>query len=110
MRHNFDAQRRETFNTFRDMPKGMKKLPERAEVDFLFYPEEHDANYGAVMKALTAKGYRCNRDDDLVVAKVGPIPVTPDAIWTHERVATEVALAYDFYPDGWDLGLEDQPS
>jgi hypothetical protein len=77
MSHNFDAQRRETFNTFRDMPKGMKKLPERAEVDFLFYPEEHDANYGAVMKALTA---------------------------------TEVALAYDFYPDGWDLGLEDQPS
>ena len=79
MSHNFDAQRRETFNTFRDMPKGMKKLPERAEVDFLFYPEEHDANYGAVIKALTAKGYRCSRDDDLVVAKVGPIPVTPEA-------------------------------
>jgi hypothetical protein len=106
MRHNFEAQRRETFNTFRDMPKGMKKLPERADVDFLFYPEEHDANYPAVMKALTAKGFRCARDEELVVATVTQIPITPEAIWTHERVATEVALSFDFYPDGWDLGLD----
>jgi hypothetical protein len=106
MSHNFDGQRRETFNTFRDMPKGMKKLPERAEVDFLFYPEEHDANYPAFMKALSAKGFRCARDEELVVATIGPIPVTAEAIWTHERVATEVALSFDFYPDGWDLGLD----
>lgn len=106
MSHNYDAQRRETFNTFRDMPKGQKKLPDRAEVDFLFYPEEHDANYPALMKALTAKGFRCARDEELVVATVGPIIVAAESIWSHERVATEVALAYDFYPDGWDLGLD----
>ena len=31
---------------------------------------------------------------------------TPEAIWAEERLATEIALKHDFYPDGWDLGLE----
>ena len=106
MSHNFEAQRRETFNTFRDMPKGMKKLPERAEVDYLFFPEESDANYAAVEKALKAKGFRCARDGELVVATVGPILVDANTIWQYERTATEIALVFDFYPDGWDLGLD----
>jgi len=36
MAHDFDAQRRETFDTFREMPKG-ETLPARAEIDFLFF-------------------------------------------------------------------------
>jgi hypothetical protein len=35
------------------------------------------------------------------------MPVTPEAIWAEERLATEIALKHDFYPDGWDLGLQD---
>lgn len=104
MRHNFDAQRRETFDTFRDMPKG-EKLPDRAEVDFLFLPEEEDARYAALEKALTAKGFKVTRDDDLLVATL-TLSITPDAIWQAEKTATEIALGFDFYPDGWDLGLD----
>lgn len=104
MRHNFDAQRRETFDTFREMPKG-EKLPDRAEVDFLFLPEEEEARYAPLEKALKAKGFKVSRDDDLLVATV-TLAITPEAIWEAEKTATEIALGFDFYPDGWDLGVE----
>ena len=39
MSHNFEAQRRETFATF----KGAKGLPAQARVDFIFFVEELDA-------------------------------------------------------------------
>ena len=104
MRHNFDAQRRETFDTFRDLPKG-EKLPERAAIDFLFLPEEEEPRYTALAKALRAKGFDVSRDEDLMVATM-QLPVTPDAIWEAEKMATEIALGFDFYPDGWDLGLD----
>ncbi len=106
MAHDYEAQRRETFDTFKDVPKG-ESLPARAEIDFLFFPEEADANYAALEKALQARGFRTSRDDDLLVATKGPMPVTPEAIWAEERIATEIALKHDFYPDGWDLGLDD---
>ena len=38
-----------------------------------------------------------------MIAAFGPIPVTAESIWDKERVATEIALAHDFYPDGWEL-------
>lgn len=104
MRHNFEAQRRETFDTFREMPKG-QKLPDRAPVDFLFLPEEEDARYDALSKALRAKGFDVARDDDLLVA-TQTLAIKPEAIWEAERLATEIALGFDFYPDGWDLGVE----
>lgn len=105
MSHNFDSQRQETFDTFKELPKG-ETLPDRAEIDFLFFPEEEGADYAALGKALAAKGFRITRDEELLVATKGPMPVTPDAIWAEERLATEIALKHDFYPDGWDLGLE----
>lgn len=105
MAHDYDAQRRETFETFQDLPKG-EVLPERAEIDFLFFPEDEDADYAGLEKALKAKGFRVSRDDELLVATKGPMPVKPEAIWVEERLATEIALKFDFYPDGWDLGVE----
>lgn len=103
MAHDFAAQRRETFETFTALPKG-QSLPETAVVDFLFFLEELDANWKAFEKALRAKGFTTRRDQDHLIASFGPMPVTPDAIWDKEKQATELALAYDFYPDGWDLG------
>ncbi len=103
MAHNYDAQRRETFETFKSVPKS-QPLPAEAVVDFLFFVEELDANWAAFEKALRARGFRTKRDQDYLVASFGPMPVTPDAIWERERVSTELAIAYDFYPDGWDLG------
>ena len=106
MAHDYDTQRRETFETFQDLPKN-EVLPERADIDFLFFPEDDGADYAPLEKALKAKGFRISRDDDLLVATKGPMPVTPEAIWAEERAATEIALKHDFYPDGWDLGLKD---
>ncbi|MBD1204496.1 MAG: hypothetical protein H9533_10200 [Rhodobacteraceae bacterium] len=101
MSHNFEAQRRETFATF----KGVKGLPAQSVVDFIFFIEETDANWGAFEKALKARGFKTRRvgDGETVIASFGPIPVTPEAIWDKERLATEIALAHDFYPDGWEL-------
>jgi hypothetical protein len=106
MAHNYDAQRRETFETFKSIPKG-QTLPETAVVEFLFFVEEEDANWGAFDKALRAKGFKTRRDQDYMIAAYGPMPVTPEAIWAQEKPATELAIAYDFYPDGWDLGEDD---
>ena len=103
MAHDYEAQRRETFETFRSVPRG-EKLPETAVVEFLFFVEELDANWRAFQTALKTKGFRTRKDGDLVIAAFGPMPVTAEAIWERERAATELAIAYDFYPDGWDLG------
>lgn len=101
MAHNYEAQRRETFATF----KGAKGLPEMSAVDFLFFVEELDADWAAFEKALRARGFSTRRlgDRESVVATSAAIPVTPEAVWDRERVATEIALAHDFYPDGWEL-------
>ena len=103
MAHNYAAQRRETFETFQSIPKG-QKLPEVAVVDFLFFVEETDANWGAFEKALRAKGFKTRRASENLIASYGPMPVTAEAIWEREKLATELAIAFDFYPDGWDLG------
>ena len=105
MAHNFAAQQRETFDTFASLPKG-QTLPDVAVVDFLFFLEETDANWKSFEKALQGKGFTTKRDADYLIASFGPMKVTPEAIWEREKQATELALAYDFYPDGWDLGEE----
>ena len=106
MDHNYDAQRRETFETFEQAAKDRIKLPALSVVEFIFIIEELDAKWGPFEKALRAKGFRTRREPDgetMIVIR-GPMPITPDAIWEQERLATEIALAHDFYPDGWDLG------
>jgi hypothetical protein len=103
MRHNFAAQRKDTFDTFRQS-KGVK-LPERAVVDYAFFVEENDANWAGFERELKAKGFRVKRlkDGETVIASVGPLPVTAEEIWRWEELSTEIALKFDFYPDGWEL-------
>ena len=103
MRHNFAAQRKDTFDTFRQS-KGIR-LPERAVVDYAFFVEENDADWAAFERVLKAKGFRVRRlkDGETVIASIGPIAVTADEIWRWEEVATKVALEFDFFPDGWEL-------
>ncbi len=105
MRHNYAAQRKDTFDTFRQS-KGVK-LPQRAVVDFAFFVEENDADWAGFERVLKAKGFRVKRlkDGETVIASVGPIAVTAEEIWFWEEKATEVALAFEFYPDGWELDL-----
>jgi hypothetical protein len=103
MTHDYAAQRRETFQTFKQA-KGVS-LPKVAVVDYSFFIEELDASWPALERALRLAGFRTRRlkDGETLVASFGPIPVTPEAIWEQEKIATEIALKHDFYPDGWEL-------
>jgi hypothetical protein len=103
MSHNYETQRRETYATFKNI-QGLK-LPKTAVVDFIFFIEELDANWGALEKALQAEGFSTKRlgDKETLIASFGPIAITPEEIWQHERTATTIALKHDFYPDGWEL-------
>lgn len=107
MTHEFDAQRTETFETFVELRK-QDGVPKRAVVHFLFYAEDMEPDWTAVEKALTNSGFRVERDEEegMIDAAVGPIDITPESIWDHEKAATEIALKWDFHPDGWDM-LED---
>lgn len=102
MDHNFEAQRRETFDTFRQS-KGIS-LPKTAVVEYAFFIEELDASWPALERALRMEGFRTRRaDKDTLVASIGPIAVTAEEIWKYERISTSIALKHDFYPDGWEL-------
>ena len=103
MSHNYEAQRRETYASFKDA--GSIKLPKEAVVEFAFFVEENDADWGAFEKALRKEGFKVRRlaDGETLVASYGPMPVTPEAIWLQERAATTIALKFEFYPDGWEL-------
>lgn len=106
MSHDYASQRRETYDTFRQS-KGVK-LPREAVVDFAFYPEIQNANWGGLEKALKSMGYRTSRlveDDEYLIASVGPIAITADEIWYWEEKATRAAVSFEFYPDGWDFDL-----
>ena len=102
MDHNFEAQRRETFDTFKQS-KGIS-LPKTAVVEYAFFIEEMDASWPALERALRMEGFQTRRaDKDTLVASIGPIPVTAEEIWKYERISTSIALKHDFYPDGWEL-------
>lgn len=107
MAHNYDAQRRETYETFDTVKPG--QLPAESVVDYVFFVEELDANWSAFEKALRAKGFRPHRDDDgeTLIASFGPIAINAASVWEQEEIATRIAIAHDFYPDGWDLGQKD---
>ena len=45
-------------------------------------------------------------DDELLDALIGPVAISAATIWKYEKLATEIALQFEFTPDGWGL-LED---
>ena len=59
MDHNFEAQRRETFDTFRQS-KGIS-LPKTAVVEYAFFIEEMDASWPALERALRMEGFQTRR-------------------------------------------------
>lgn len=102
--HDWDAQRQETFDTFEELRKD-PDLPKRAVVHFLFFAEELEANWDGIEAALKARGFTPERDEEegMLDAAIGPIDLTPEGVWEREREATEIALGFDFWPDGWDM-------
>ncbi len=111
MSHDFEAQRRETFDTFAELTKGGQKLPAMSVVEFYLLVDGDDANWAGAEKALRAKGFATERDegeDTLIVATKTALRIAPDVIWEQERIVSEIGLSYDFYPDGWEFGFDDK--
>lgn len=102
--HDYEAQRKETFETFDELRKE-PDLPKRAVVHFLFYAEDMEPDWKQAEAALTGLGFTVERDEEegMLDAAWGPMDVTPEAIWGREKAATEAALRFEFYPDGWDM-------
>ncbi len=102
--HDWEAQRAETFDTFEELRR-QPDLPARATVHFLFVAEDLEPDWAGFEAALMAAGFAPDRDEEeaMVDAAIGPIDFTPEAIWEKERIATEIALRYEFWPDGWDM-------
>lgn len=105
MSHDYKAQKAETFESFAAFAA---EAPATATIAYQFYPEDIDANWDGLQKALEARGFRTRRDDDdeLLDALIGPLRISAETIWQHEKIATEIALKFDFTPDGWGL-MED---
>ncbi|MFZ1469646.1 MAG: ribonuclease E inhibitor RraB [Paracoccaceae bacterium] len=103
MSHDYAAQRRDTFDTFRQS-KGFK-IPQLSVIEYAFFVEETDADWAGFERALKAKGYTPKRlkDGETLIASYGPVAVTAEEVWAWEEKATAIALAFDFYPDGWEL-------
>ena len=80
MDHNFEAQRRETFDTFRQS-KGIS-LPKTAVVEYAFFIEEMDASWPALERALRMERFQTRRmkDGETLIAWIGPIAVTAEEI------------------------------
>ena len=101
--HDWKEQRAETFDTFKQAGRGVK-LPKEAVVVFFFLAEEVKPQWAAAEKALRARGFVTRHDADQIEARTPqPIPVTAEAIWDWEKAGTEEVIAFDFWPDGWEI-------
>ncbi|MBN2631516.1 MAG: ribonuclease E inhibitor RraB [Rhodobacteraceae bacterium] len=109
MSHDFDAQKRETFDSFDEMKKGGMTLPQTSIVEFYLLADSDEANWSACEKALQAKGFSTQRDHDedtLIVTTKTALRITAEVIWEAERKVSEIGVAYDFLPDGWEFGFD----
>jgi hypothetical protein len=102
MMHDFREQRADTFQTFATVSRGVK-LPKESVVVYEFVAEEVDTKWAAVEKELRAKGFKASHTGDVLQARIGPITIEAETVWHWERIATEIVLPYEFYPDGWEL-------
>ena len=109
MKHDFEGQRRETFDTFDELKKHGDALPESSVLEVYLLAEGEEANWDAAEKALKSKGFLTERDeegDTLIVATISPIKIAPGVIWDVEKQVSEIGLKFDFVPDGWEFGFD----
>ena len=43
---------------------------------------------------------------DVLEARIGPITIDAETVWHWEKIATDIVLPFEFYPDGWELADE----
>ena len=103
--HDYREQRADTYETFASVGRGVK-LPKTSVVVYEFVAETTDTDWAGVQKDLKAKGFRTKQSGDILEAKIGPIAIEAESVWDWERLATEIVLPFEFYPDGWELADE----
>lgn len=109
MRHDYEGQKAETFDTFDELRKSGEVLPALSRLEVYLLAEGAEADWAAAEKALRAKGFLTERDDEgdtLIVSTAKPIAISPDSIWAVEREITDIGLKHDFQPDGWEFGFD----
>lgn len=109
--HNYKEQKRETFDTFKELFTQVGTLPERGRIEYYLLAEGEETDWKKCAEALRQLGFETqeNREDDtLIVSPRGDITLFADEIWRYEKVITETALPYDFMPDGWEFGFDDK--
>jgi hypothetical protein len=109
MTHDFESQRRETFETFDELKRQGQALPKTSVLEVYLLAEGDEANWAAAEKALHAAGFATERDvagETLIVATKAEIPISPEVIWKVEKEISAIGLAYDFAPDGWEFGFD----
>lgn len=110
MSHDFGAQKRETFDSFTEMKKAGAQLPATSVVEFYLLAEDDAAKWGPCEKALQAAGFDTARDEDdetLIVTTKDELRITAETIWAVEEKITEIALKFEFVPDGWEFGFDE---
>ena len=100
--HDYRSQRADTFETFATVGRGVK-LPKTSVVVYEFVAEEVDTKWAEVEQALRAKGFKTHHKGDILEARIGPITIDAETVWHWEKIATEIVLPFEFYPDGWEL-------
>ncbi len=100
--HDYRAQRADTFETFAMVGRGVK-LPKTSVVVYEFVAEEVDTKWAEVEKALRAKGFKTHHKGDVLEARIGPITIDAETVWHWEKIATDIVLPFEFFPDGWEL-------
>lgn len=103
--HDYAKQKTETYAVFSDL-QSQVDITDTADIDYMFEAGE-DANWEAFEAALDAAGYDTEREEGdgnpYLVAILADQPVSALTIWMGEEMATKIALAHGFTPDGWGL-------
>jgi hypothetical protein len=103
--HDFAAQRRDTFEVFAGMARE-NVLPDEADIDYQFVPSDQ-ADWDGFETALVSAEFGCTRIDAspenhaYLQATLHDQPLSALTIWMGEEMATKLALAHGFLPDGW---------
>ena len=109
MDHDFATQKAETFSVYADLQAG-HVLPDEADIDYFFVPLDAAADWRPLAEALGREDFECEffpRSDDMpepyLMATLRDQIVSASGIWIGEEIATRIALAHGFRPDGWGL-------
>lgn len=109
MKHDYEGQKSETFDTFEELKAQGQVLPETSVLEVYLLAEGAEANWSGAEKALSAKGFATERDDEgdtLIVATKAAIRISAASIWEIEKQVTDIGLKFDFVPDGWEFGFD----